>query len=199
MHMKQQINFRASALTAGQVEWLMQEWGTSQTETLTVVVDRMYQHEKRKDTRMNAAKVKMMFDALDRATENRKWTESRNSIGLEIDEPAPIVAAPAAVPYDLDAPDSEWHDKPITSPQMALDVIGAGKTLMTQCGPLQVQVTQMYFNEIQITMWSTVTCTDASTVIEESEVVAHLGVFGSLTDGTWKVYCPAEPDGAPQY
>ncbi len=36
-------------------------------------------------------------------------------------------------------------------------------------------------------------------VIEESEVGAYLGVFGSLTDGSWKVYCPAEPDGAPQY
>jgi hypothetical protein len=45
--MKQQINFRASDLTARQLEALMQLWGTSQTETLTVVIDRMYQQETR--------------------------------------------------------------------------------------------------------------------------------------------------------
>lgn len=43
--MKQQINFRASDLTAQQLDWLMSRWGTSQTETLTVVVDRIYQQE----------------------------------------------------------------------------------------------------------------------------------------------------------
>jgi hypothetical protein len=43
--MKQQINFRASELTARQLDWLMARWGTSQTETLTVVIDRMYQQE----------------------------------------------------------------------------------------------------------------------------------------------------------
>lgn len=45
--MKQQINFRASELTAQQLESLMSIWGTSQTETLTVVIDRIYQQEKR--------------------------------------------------------------------------------------------------------------------------------------------------------
>jgi len=43
--MKQQINFRASDLTAHQIESLMSKWGTSQTETLTVVIDRIYQQE----------------------------------------------------------------------------------------------------------------------------------------------------------
>lgn len=43
--MKQQINFRASTLTTKQLEWLMSEWGTSQTETLTVVIDRIYDQE----------------------------------------------------------------------------------------------------------------------------------------------------------
>ena len=167
-------SYRSSILTIEQTEWLMQKWGTSQTETLTVVVDRVFQQE------------------------NTRMIKHDDYGTLIIEEPTPIVAAPA-VPYDLDATDSEWHDKPITSPAMAIDVIGAGKTLMTQCGPLQVQVTQMYFNEIQVTMWSTVTCTDACNVIEESQVVAYLGVFGSLTDGSWKVYCPRDYDGAPQY
>ena len=43
--MKQQINFRASDLTAQQLDWLMSKWGTSQTETMTVVVDRVYRQE----------------------------------------------------------------------------------------------------------------------------------------------------------
>lgn len=43
--MKQQINFRASDLTARQLDWLMQRWGTSQTETMTVVIDRIFQQE----------------------------------------------------------------------------------------------------------------------------------------------------------
>ena len=43
--MKQQINFRASDLTAQQLDWLMSRWGASQTETLTVVVDRVYRQE----------------------------------------------------------------------------------------------------------------------------------------------------------
>ena len=43
--MKQQINFRASDLTSRQLDALMQHWGTSQTETLTVVIDRIYQQE----------------------------------------------------------------------------------------------------------------------------------------------------------
>ena len=43
--MKQQINFRASELTARQLEWLMERWGTSQTETLTVAIDRIYKEE----------------------------------------------------------------------------------------------------------------------------------------------------------
>jgi hypothetical protein len=42
---KQQINFRASDLTARQLEWLMARWGTSQTETVTVVLDRVYRQE----------------------------------------------------------------------------------------------------------------------------------------------------------
>lgn len=43
--MKTQINFRASQLTASQIEQLMGWWGTSQTETITVVVDRIYREE----------------------------------------------------------------------------------------------------------------------------------------------------------
>lgn len=43
--MKQQINFRASDLAAHELDWLMQRWGTSQTETLTVALDRVYRAE----------------------------------------------------------------------------------------------------------------------------------------------------------
>ena len=149
---------------------------------------------------MNAKQVEQMFAAMDKSAElgggydmDREWEETNGY------EPAPVVAVPAAVPYDLDAPDSELHDMPITSPAMALDFLGVGKTLIAQCGPLQVQATLMYVNEIQVTMWSTVTCTDTCMVIEESEVDTRLTVFGSLTDGSWKVYCPDDPDGAPQY
>jgi hypothetical protein len=43
--MKQQINFRASGLTARQLNELAQRWGTTQSETLTVCIDRIYQQE----------------------------------------------------------------------------------------------------------------------------------------------------------
>lgn len=48
--MKQQINFRASDLTARQLDALMQHWGTSQTETLTVVIERVFKQEIKMDT-----------------------------------------------------------------------------------------------------------------------------------------------------
>lgn len=43
---KAQINFRASDLTREQLDWLQLWWGTSQTETLTVAIDRVYQAER---------------------------------------------------------------------------------------------------------------------------------------------------------
>lgn len=43
---KAQINFRASALTRGQLDWLQERWGASQTETVTVAIDRVYQAER---------------------------------------------------------------------------------------------------------------------------------------------------------
>jgi hypothetical protein len=42
---KRQVNFRASELTHQQLDQLMAWWGTSQTETLTVLIDRAYQDE----------------------------------------------------------------------------------------------------------------------------------------------------------
>lgn len=54
--MKKQINFRASDLTARQLEELAQLWGTSQTETITVAIDRVYRQEmagKTKKKRIN--------------------------------------------------------------------------------------------------------------------------------------------------
>ena len=43
--MKQQINFRVSDLAAHELDWLMTRWGISQTETITVALDRVYRQE----------------------------------------------------------------------------------------------------------------------------------------------------------
>lgn len=43
--MKQQINFRASDLTAEQIAKLTQQTGMLQTEVIAVAIDRMYQEE----------------------------------------------------------------------------------------------------------------------------------------------------------
>lgn len=48
--MKAQINFRASELTEHQLSALEIRWGTSRTETLTVIIDRAYQQEMTMDT-----------------------------------------------------------------------------------------------------------------------------------------------------
>lgn len=42
---KQQVNARISDLTRRQLDELGKRWGTTQTETLTVIIDRMYQQE----------------------------------------------------------------------------------------------------------------------------------------------------------
>lgn len=42
---KTQLNIRASRLTIQQLEWLQQQWNTSLTETLTIIVDRAYRQE----------------------------------------------------------------------------------------------------------------------------------------------------------
>lgn len=57
--MKQQINFRASELTTQQLAQLMQLWGTTQTETLTVVIDRVCQQETRV---MNAYTLDIVYE-----------------------------------------------------------------------------------------------------------------------------------------
>ena len=43
---KQVQSFRLSALTVRQLDWLMGQWGTSKTEALTLLVDRVYQQER---------------------------------------------------------------------------------------------------------------------------------------------------------
>lgn len=45
--MKQQLNIRASALTIGQLNWLAARWGTNQTETVGIAVDRAYREERK--------------------------------------------------------------------------------------------------------------------------------------------------------
>lgn len=42
---KEQLNARISALTRRQLDELEKRWGTTQTETLTVIIDRMYRQE----------------------------------------------------------------------------------------------------------------------------------------------------------
>lgn len=42
---KQQLNARVSDLTRRQLDELGKRWGTTQTETLTVIIDRIYQKE----------------------------------------------------------------------------------------------------------------------------------------------------------
>lgn len=46
--MKQQINFRASDLTTRQLDELSSWWGASQTETVTVAIDRIHRQEQAK-------------------------------------------------------------------------------------------------------------------------------------------------------
>ena len=45
---KQQVNIRASDLTISQLEDLMRWWGASQTEALTVAIDRIHRQEAEK-------------------------------------------------------------------------------------------------------------------------------------------------------
>lgn len=45
MTVKRQINIRASALMASQLAWLADRWGATQTEALTVCIDRIYRQE----------------------------------------------------------------------------------------------------------------------------------------------------------
>lgn len=120
---------------------------------------------------------------------------------LIISEPAPEPAAPT---YDVDAPDSEWHDKPVTSAQMALDVLKSGRSLITQCGPLQVTleptVSDGEIAHVTLAVWNTVTCADVVTAIfSNAQIERRLHVYGHVAAGDWHVYCPDEPDGAPRY
>lgn len=43
---KQVQSFRLSDLTVRQLDWLTAQWGTSKTEALTLLVDRVYQVER---------------------------------------------------------------------------------------------------------------------------------------------------------
>lgn len=45
--MKQQLNLRVSDLTILQLKQLQEWWGTSQTETITLIIDRSYQEERK--------------------------------------------------------------------------------------------------------------------------------------------------------
>lgn len=45
--MKKQVNLRMSGQAHEQLRSLMRSWGTTQTETLTVIIDRAFQAEQR--------------------------------------------------------------------------------------------------------------------------------------------------------
>ena len=128
-----------------------------------------------------------------------KITETDTVFALDIDEqPAPEPAAPV---YDLDAPDSEWDGVPVTTVAMALDVLRSGRTLMTQCGPLQVTLEGEHVKggHLVLTVWNTETCADVCTLLGMVDAYNYLHAYGHVADGAWHVHCPDEPDGAPLY
>lgn len=51
--MKEQLNLRVSNLTRRQLDQLMAWWGTSQTETVTVIIDRAFLQERNKAVQNN--------------------------------------------------------------------------------------------------------------------------------------------------
>lgn len=44
---KEQLNIRASRITRQQLGWLTARWGVNQSEALTVIIDRVYQQERK--------------------------------------------------------------------------------------------------------------------------------------------------------
>ncbi len=54
---KQVQSFRLSALTVQQLDWLTAQWGTSKTEALTLLVDRVYRIERAEAVDLLAAGV----------------------------------------------------------------------------------------------------------------------------------------------
>lgn len=119
--------------------------------------------------------------------------------GFDIIEPAPIIAEPVAAPYDLDASDAEWHDKPITSPEMARDVLKSGRSIVAYIAPLEITATVMHHDEIEVDIFNTETCVDVSLVLGFFNATHYLEAFGRFADSAWRVWCPRDPDGAPQY
>lgn len=159
---------------------------------------------------MNSKQVEQMFAAMDESalarTKRQVDSALANLGGYDMSKeweetdgytPAPVVVAPP--PYDLDASDSEWHDKPIASPEMGIDVLKSGRSLITQCGPLQITAELASDDDVYVTIWNTETCVDVGLPLGIFKADYYLSAFGSLADGAWKVYCPDEPDGAPQY
>lgn len=47
---KQQLNLRVSDLTTHQLKQLMEWWGTSKTETITLIIDRAYKEAQEKQS-----------------------------------------------------------------------------------------------------------------------------------------------------
>jgi hypothetical protein len=82
--------------------------------------------------------------------------------------------------------------------QMAHDLLSAGHTLIAQCGPLQVQATLMYVDEIQFTLWNTETCADVCLVANFVQLDTYLSTFGSFASGAWTIYAPDEGDDSQQ-
>ena len=53
---KQQLNLRVSDLTTHQIKQLIEWWGTSKTETITLIIDRIYKEEHSKWPTKTSAK-----------------------------------------------------------------------------------------------------------------------------------------------
>lgn len=76
---KTQLNARVSDLTKQQLEELGSRWGTTQTETLTVIIDRMYRQETKIMTKVASEIITTddldKISPIDQCTEARKTTE----------------------------------------------------------------------------------------------------------------------------
>jgi hypothetical protein len=109
--MKQQINFRASDLTARQLDALMQSWGTSQTETLTVVIDRIYQQEIAAMTTATAQRTVVLLESgYDTGLSFEQYSELAAQLGDDPRDYSSSIADFEFVSLDYAKSDPDWQE-----------------------------------------------------------------------------------------
>lgn len=83
---KEQLNARVSNLTRRQLDELSERWGTTQTETLTVIIDRMYQQETKA---MKYSRRQHLIQAIafqiDFILDQPELIEAKNKAGFAVD------------------------------------------------------------------------------------------------------------------